>query len=114
MKENVFRMVKKIKKESSLSPMGDKMGCCKVESIINIDERGQMVLPKELIKSAGFQNVRVIDETVFPIELIANDPTAEGIMDNLGIGLDEARGVASSVVSIKVSAIKPLVGYKNT
>lgn len=24
------------------------MSCCKVESIINIDERGQMVLPKEL------------------------------------------------------------------
>ena len=30
------------------------------------------------------------------------------VMDNLGIGLDEARRVASSVVSIKVSAIKPL------
>jgi hypothetical protein len=33
-----------------------------------------------------------------------------GIIDNLGIGLDEARGVASSIVSIKVSAIKPLGG----
>jgi AbrB family looped-hinge helix DNA binding protein len=52
-KENVFRMVKKIKKESSLSPMGDKMGCCKVESIISIDERGQMVLPKELREKAN-------------------------------------------------------------
>ena len=60
------------------------------------------------IKAAGFQDVQVIDETAFPIELIANDPTAKGIMDNLGIGLNEARGVASSVVSIKVSAIKPL------
>ena len=46
-------MVKKIKKESSLGPMGDKMGCCKVESIINIDERGQMVLPKELREKAN-------------------------------------------------------------
>jgi SAM-dependent methyltransferase len=60
------------------------------------------------IKSAGFQNVRVIDETLFPIEIIANDPTVKGIIDDLGIGLDEARGVASSVVSIKVSAVKPL------
>ena len=59
------------------------------------------------IKSAGFQNVRVIDETLFPIEIMGNDPTVKGIMDNLGIGLDEARGVASSVVSIKVSAVKP-------
>ena len=62
----------------------------------------------EKIKAAGFQDVQVIDETAFPIELIANDPTAKGIMDNLEIGLDEARGIASSVVSIKVSAIKPL------
>jgi hypothetical protein len=33
-----------------------------------------------------------------------------GIIDNLGIGLDEARGVEGSIVSIKVSAIKPLGG----
>jgi len=64
----------------------------------------------EKIEAAGFRDVRVIDEAAFPIELIANDPTAKGIMDNLEIGLNEARGVASSVVSIKVSAIKPLRG----
>jgi len=45
-------MIKKIKKESSLGPMGDKTGCCKVESIIDMDERGQMVLPKELREKA--------------------------------------------------------------
>ena len=61
----------------------------------------------EKIEAAGFRDVRVVDETAFPIELIANDPTAKGIMDHLGIGLDEARGVASSVVSLKVSAVKP-------
>lgn len=27
--------------------------CCKVESIISVDERGQMVLPKELRERAG-------------------------------------------------------------
>jgi len=59
------------------------------------------------IKLAGFQNVRVIDETLFPVELMANDPTVKGIVDNLGIGLDDARGIASSIVSIKVSAVKP-------
>jgi SAM-dependent methyltransferase len=62
----------------------------------------------EKIETAGFRDVRVIDETAFPIELITNDPTAKGMIDNLGIGLDEARGIASSVVSIKVSAVKPL------
>ena len=44
------------------------------------------------------------------ISLLANDSTAMGIIDNLGIGLYETRGVASSIVSIKVSAIKPLGG----
>jgi len=62
----------------------------------------------EKIEAAGFRDVRVIDESAFPIEFIASDPTAKGIMDNLGIGPDEARGVAGSVVSIKVSASKPL------
>jgi AbrB family looped-hinge helix DNA binding protein len=28
-------------------------GCCAVESVISIDERGQMVLPKELREKAG-------------------------------------------------------------
>jgi antitoxin PrlF len=28
-------------------------GCCKVEAVIGIDERGQMVLPKDLREKAG-------------------------------------------------------------
>jgi len=32
------------------------------------------------IKKAGFQEVQVIDETFFPIELIAMDPTAKEII----------------------------------
>ncbi len=35
-----------------LSP--DKvMGCCKVEAVVSIDERGQMVLPKEMREKAN-------------------------------------------------------------
>lgn len=33
-------------KEPCCTPGG--MSCCKVESIVSVDERGQMVLPKEL------------------------------------------------------------------
>jgi len=29
--------------------------CCKVESVITVDERGQMVLPKELREKAGIR-----------------------------------------------------------
>lgn len=28
------------------------LGCCKVEAVINVDERGQMVLPKEIREKA--------------------------------------------------------------
>jgi SAM-dependent methyltransferase len=59
------------------------------------------------IKAAGFQDVRVIDESLFPIEFMANDPTTKGIIDSLGMTLDQAKGVANSVASIKVSGIKP-------
>jgi antitoxin PrlF len=29
--------------------------CCKVESVVSVDERGQMVLPKELREKAGIK-----------------------------------------------------------
>lgn len=38
---------KKIKNDYCCAPM-DSMGCCKVEALIGVDERGQMVLPKEI------------------------------------------------------------------
>lgn len=28
------------------------LGCCKIEAIVNVDERGQMVLPKEIREKA--------------------------------------------------------------
>jgi antitoxin PrlF len=34
---------------------GKDLGCCKVESVITVDERGQMVLPKETREKAGIQ-----------------------------------------------------------
>jgi len=42
------------KKGKSLSCGGADpgLGCCKVESLISIDERGQMVLPKEIREKA--------------------------------------------------------------
>ena len=32
-----------------------QIGCCKVESLVTVDERGQMVLPKELRDKAGIK-----------------------------------------------------------
>jgi AbrB family looped-hinge helix DNA binding protein len=30
-------------------------GCCKVEAVVSVDDRGQMVLPKEIRDKAGIQ-----------------------------------------------------------
>ena len=34
---------------------GERRGCCQVEGVTSIDERGQMVLPKEIREKAGIQ-----------------------------------------------------------
>ncbi len=60
------------------------------------------------IKAAGFQEVSIMDETSFPIEGIANDPTAKAIIENLEIPPEKIKEVASSVISIKVNGIKPI------
>lgn len=46
-------MAKKDKSEPCCTPLDTKLGCCKVESLISIDERGQMVLPKEIRDKAN-------------------------------------------------------------
>lgn len=47
------RKGKKEKVESCCSPQDMGMGCCKVESLVSVDERGQMVLPKSIRDRAG-------------------------------------------------------------
>jgi len=56
----------------------------------------------EVMKEAGFHDVRIIDETSFPIECMANDPTATALIENLKIPLEKVNEVTSSIRSIKV------------
>lgn len=48
-------MANEDKKEYCCVPTGTEMGCCKVESVISVDERGQMVLPKETREKASIR-----------------------------------------------------------
>jgi hypothetical protein len=59
------------------------------------------------IRAAGFQDVRIIDETSFPMEFIVNDPTTKEVIENSKIPPEKVREVASSIMSIKVYGIKP-------
>jgi arsenite methyltransferase len=59
------------------------------------------------IRKAGFQEIRILDEMVFPTQILTNDPTAREIVKNLNLSPQKAKELAQSVVSVKVSAVKP-------
>jgi len=61
----------------------------------------------ETIKEAGFQEVRIIEETCFPIEYMTNDPTAKAVMEDSGMSFEKVKEIANSAASIKVYGIKP-------
>jgi len=62
-----------------------------------------------VIRKAGFHKVKIIDETVFPIECMVNDPTAEAVISQMGLSMEEIKDIASSVVSIRVQGRKPAI-----
>lgn len=61
-----------------------------------------------VIRTAGFEDVRVVEETFFPIDYMANDPTVKGVIENLNLPWEVARKLVDSAVSIKVYGVKPV------
>ena len=59
------------------------------------------------IEAAEFRDIKVLNETSFPVELMANDPTAKAIVDKLNLPSEKVREIATSVASVKVYAVKP-------
>jgi len=84
-------MAKRSEKESGCSMFSKGLSSCKVESIISIDERGQMVLPKELRDKA---NIRAGDKLaliswakegeICCLYLIKSEHLADRVKDFLG------------------------------
>lgn len=60
----------------------------------------------ETIREAGFQEVKIIEETHFPSEYVLDDPTAKAIMENSNMSLEKMKELASSIMSIKVYGVK--------
>jgi arsenite methyltransferase len=60
----------------------------------------------DAIQAAGFEDIKVVDETVFPTGSLADDPTIKAIVKEARLTPAQAKKIASSVVSVKVSAIK--------
>ena len=59
------------------------------------------------IRKAGFRDVAVLEETVFPLDCIANDPAAKPIIEGLRVSRKMMDEVARSILSVKVRATKP-------
>ena len=83
-------MVKK-DKTGCFAAMSGSASCCKVESLISVDERGQMVLPKNIRDRAGIHagdKLAVIsgekDGKVCCLMLIKADEFAEMVKGLLG------------------------------
>ena len=60
----------------------------------------------ELIRKAGFQEVKIIEEKTYPLGYIISESTTKEIVRSLDMSLEEVKEAANSVVSVKVSAVK--------
>jgi arsenite methyltransferase len=60
----------------------------------------------ELMRKAGFEEVKVLREKVYPIDCIISEPEAKDAINRLGLTREQVEDVANSIVSISVSASK--------
>lgn len=59
------------------------------------------------IRDAGFGEVKILEETSFPLEFIADDPLAQEVIGKLSLLQEKIKNSAGSVVSIKAQGMKP-------
>ena len=62
----------------------------------------------DAIRSAGFEDVTVMDETAFPLDCMTNDPTGQAILLSLKGSAEEIKKLEGAISSIKVRGIKPI------
>jgi SAM-dependent methyltransferase len=60
----------------------------------------------QMIKEAGFQEVKIIGENYFPVENMIDDPTAQAIVKTSEIPAGKIKDITNCVASIKVSGDK--------
>ena len=60
----------------------------------------------ELIRKAGFQEIKVIDEKTYPLEYIISESTLKETIKMANMTEEEVKEAANIVVSVKVSAVK--------
>ncbi len=58
------------------------------------------------IKAAGFKDVTVVSEDGFDIDCMADDPTAQAVIKDLGMSAAEVKSIGNAVRSVKIHAVK--------
>jgi len=61
----------------------------------------------DVIGGVGFAGIDVVDEAVFPVDLVATSPVVKEILESAALTEEELRDLSNSVASIKVAAVKP-------
>jgi len=61
----------------------------------------------DAIRSVGFKEVSVVDESSFPIKCLVSDSSGPGATETARISPEQLKQVSESISSLKVSAIKP-------
>ena len=60
----------------------------------------------ELIRKAGFKEIKILQEKVYPLEYIISEPDTKETIDKLSLTLEQVKEAANSIISISVSALK--------
>jgi arsenite methyltransferase len=60
------------------------------------------------VVSAGFADVAIVEETSFPVEDVASDPYAMGIIEDLRIPPEALGEIAGTILSVRVRGTKPV------
>ncbi|PKN34278.1 MAG: arsenite S-adenosylmethyltransferase [Deltaproteobacteria bacterium HGW-Deltaproteobacteria-19] len=59
------------------------------------------------IAAAGFTDIEVVGQNVFPVDFLLNDPTVQTMVRDLGLSREALSDLAATAVSIRVSAVRP-------
>ena len=58
------------------------------------------------IENAGFKQVKIVDETVYPLDPTSDTPSANAIFQNPKLRMEDIENIKKSILSVKVNAIK--------
>ena len=58
------------------------------------------------VENAGFKQVKIVDETVYPADPTSDTPSANAIFQNAKLRMEDVEKIKKSILSVKVNAIK--------